>query len=401
MMNSGYKQDFDLFNQKPDYAYLDHAATALKPEVVIDAIADFYRGCSGSPHRGAHVLSVEATALYDKGRARIKSFIDAGDAYDVVFTKNASEALNFVFKSYLENRLKTGDEVVLSVDAHHSLIVPAQEVCRRKGAVLKYLYVTDDGQLPASELEKLTPRTVLVAVPQQNNALGNVHDIAAVVERAHAVGAVVLVDGAQAIGHQKTSLDALDFDFYAFSGHKLYGPQGIGALVAKTALLETCVPFLTGGDTIDYVTEQETTFAPVPERFEAGTQNVAGVVGLTAAIDYVSGIGLDAVAAHEHAVASAARLALAALPYVTVIGRGEGPIVAFTVDGVHPHDVASILDAEGVAIRAGHHCAQPLMHHLGLPSTCRVSFSLYSDTQDVEALVKALEKVKEVFALEY
>lgn len=403
-MLQAYKKDFPIFKEYEQLVYLDHAATSQKPKQVVDAIVDYYVKNNGSPHRGAHFLSVKATELYDGARARLLDFLGADEGYEVIFTKNASEALNFVFYSYLDALIHEGDEMLISIDAHHSIIVPAQLLAKKKGAKLKYLYVAQDGSLDLKKVKKaITDKTVFVALPTQNNALGNIHDVRAITALAHEVGAKVLVDGSQSVSHAPSEVTEGDYDFFAFSSHKMYGPQGIGVLCAKKDLLDECVPFLTGGDTIEYVTEQTTTFAPHPERFEAGTQNVADVVGLMAAVDYMEAIGFEAIDQQEMELTQMAMKALSGIKGVKLLGptaeKKRGAVVAFNLEGVHPHDVSSILDESGVAIRAGHHCAQPLMQHLEIPASCRASFGIYNTADDIDALVKGLLKVKEVFGI--
>lgn len=403
-MKSPYKKAFPIFKNDPDLVYLDHAATSQKPQEVIDAMSSFYERANGSPHRGAHRLSVLATTQYHEARSALLNFLGADAQHELIFTKNATEALNFVFYSYLDALLKEGDEMLISIDAHHSIIVPAQELSKRRGAKLKYLYVEADGSLDMDKVTKaIHEKTAFVALPMQNNALGNVHDIGPIVAMAHEVGAKVLVDGSQSVGHQPSQVAKLGMDFFAFSGHKMYGPQGIGGLCAKKEILDECLPFITGGDTIEYVTEQTTTFAPAPERFEAGTQNVAGVLGLLAASEFINKLGFNAISKHEKALTAYALEALSSLDFIQLLGPGadqsRGSVVAFMVKGVHPHDVASILDEVGVAIRAGHHCAQPLMQHLKISASCRASFGIYNTREDVDQLIKGLHKVKEVFGI--
>lgn len=404
-MKSPYKKSFPIFKHHPDLVYLDHAATSQKPKEVIDAISSFYERANGSPHRGAHRLSVLATTQYQEAREALLKFLGADAQYELIFTKNATEALNFVFYSYLDALLKEGDEMLISIDAHHSIIVPAQELSKRRGAKLKYLYVEEDGSLDMEKVAKaIHEKTAFVALPMQNNALGNVHDIARVVALTHEVWAKILVDGSQSVGHQPSQLSKLDIDLFAFSGHKMYGPQGIGGLCAKKEILDECLPFITGGDTIEYVTEQTTTFAPAPERFEAGTQNVADVLGLLAASEFIGKIGFNAISKQEKALTAYALEVLSKLDFIQLLGpdkdKARGSVVSFMVKGVHPHDVASILDDIGVAIRAGHHCAQPLMQHLKIPASCRASFGIYNTYEDVDQLIKGLYKVKEVFGID-
>ncbi len=397
------KKQFPIFKSNPQLAYLDHAATSQKPEEVISAMASYYETSCGSPNRGAHLLSVRSTQLYERGREVVLRHLKASEAFEVIFTKNATEAINLVVYSDLMSRLKPGDEVLVSIDAHHSVIVPIQRAVQMTGAVLKYVYTDADGQLAINDFqEAMTARTVFLAMPWISNALGSIHDVFEIVKLAKAKGIRTLIDGAQVLGHMAIDLETLSPDYFVFSGHKMYGPQGIGALVAKKELLQVLPPFLIGGDTIEYVTEQSTTFASGVRRFEGGTQNVAGVVGLSAAIAFIESIGLEPIKAHEAHLIEKTLQAFEAYDHISVYGTKDpskrSGLIAFNVKGVHPHDVASLLDVKGVAIRAGHHCAQPLMQHLAIPASCRVSFSVHNTENDVKQLLSALKYVKEVFS---
>lgn len=400
-----YLRDFPILQTKMNgrpIVYLDNGATTQKPETVIRAVADYCTYCNANPHRGAYELSVKATDIYERARVRTQQFIGAARPEEVVFTKNATEALNLVAYSYGLANVREGDEIVITISEHHSNIVPWQFVAKSRGAVLKYIYLGEDGNLSEADIaQQITERTKLVAVTQVSNVLGLVNDVRAVADRAHAVGAVVVVDGSQSVPHIKVDVQAMDADFFAFSGHKMLSPMGIGVLYGKYNILDAMPPFLFGGDMIDYVGEQETTFAELPAKFEAGTQNVSGASGLIAAIDYLDKIGFDRIEAIERDLLSYALPQLRELPFVELYGcdstRGNKTgIITFNVKDVHPHDVSTILDSYGVAIRAGHHCAQPLMRYLGQNATCRASFYLYNTHEDIDQFIAALKKVRGV-----
>ena len=400
-----YLRDFPILQTKMNgrpIVYLDNGATTQKPETVIRAVADYCTYCNANPHRGAYELSVKATDIYERARVRTQQFIGAARPEEVVFTKNATEALNLIAYSYGLANVREGDEIVITISEHHSNIVPWQFVAKSRGAVLKYIYLGEDGNLSEADIaEKITERTKIVAVTQVSNVLGLVNDVRAVADRAHAVGAVVVVDGSQSVPHIKVDVQAMDADFFAFSGHKMLSPMGIGVLYGKYDILDAMPPFLFGGDMIDYVGEQETTFAELPAKFEAGTQNVSGASGLIAAIDYLDKIGFDRIEAIERDLLSYALPQLRELPFVELYGcdstRGNKTgIITFNVKDVHPHDVSTILDSYGVAIRAGHHCAQPLMRYLGQNATCRASFYLYNTHEDIDQFIAALKKVRGV-----
>ena len=400
-----YLRDFPILQTKMNgrpIVYLDNGATTQKPETVIRAVADYCTYCNANPHRGAYELSVKATDIYERARVRTQQFIGAARPEEVVFTKNATEALNLVAYSYGLANVHEGDEIVITISEHHSNIVPWQFVAKSRGAVLKYIYLGEDGNLSEADIaQQITERTKIVAVTQVSNVLGLVNDVRAVADRAHAVGAVVVVDGSQSVPHIKVDVQAMDADFFAFSGHKMLSPMGIGVLYGKYDILDAMPPFLFGGDMIDYVGEQETTFAELPAKFEAGTQNVSGASGLIAAIDYLDKIGFDRIEAIERDLLSYALPQLRELPFVELYGcdstRGNKTgIITFNVKDVHPHDVSTILDSYGVAIRAGHHCAQPLMRYLGQNATCRASFYLYNTHEDIDQFVEALKKVRGV-----
>ena len=400
-----YLRDFPILQTKMNgrpIVYLDNGATTQKPETVIRAVADYCTYCNANPHRGAYELSVKATDIYERARVRTQQFIGAARPEEVVFTKNATEALNLVAYSYGLANVREGDEIVITISEHHSNIVPWQFVAKSRGAVLKYIYLGEDGNLSEADIaQQITERTKIVAVTQVSNVLGLVNDVRVVADRAHAVGAVVVVDGSQSVPHIKMDVQAMDADFFAFSGHKMLSPMGIGVLYGKYNILDAMPPFLFGGDMIDYVGEQETTFAELPAKFEAGTQNVSGASGLIAAIDYLDKIGFDRIEAIERDLLSYALPQLRELPFVELYGcdstRGNKTgIITFNVKDVHPHDVSTILDSYGVAIRAGHHCAQPLMRYLGQNATCRASFYLYNTHEDIDQFIAALKKVRGV-----
>lgn len=400
-----YLRDFPILQTKMNgrpIVYLDNGATTQKPETVIRAVADYCTYCNANPHRGAYELSVKATDIYERARVRTQQFIGAARPEEVVFTKNATEALNLVAYSYGLANVREGDEIVITISEHHSNIVPWQFVAKSRGAVLKYIYLGEEGNLSEADIaQQITERTKIVAVTQVSNVLGLVNDVRAVADRAHAVGAVVVVDGSQSVPHIKVDVQAMDADFFAFSGHKMLSPMGIGVLYGKYDILDAMPPFLFGGDMIDYVGEQETTFAELPAKFEAGTQNVSGASGLIAAIDYLDKIGFDRIEAIERDLLSYALPQLRELPFVELYGcdstRGNKTgIITFNVKDVHPHDVSTILDSYGVAIRAGHHCAQPLMRYLGQNATCRASFYLYNTHEDIDQFIAALKKVRGV-----
>lgn len=407
-MSNKYRSDFPLLqnemNGKP-LVYLDNGATTQKPLAVMQAVADYYGRFNANPHRGAYDLSVKATEIYEHARKRAKTFIHAAHGYEIVFTKNATESLNLIAYSYGMTFIEAGDEIVITVAEHHSNLVPWQQVAKTKGAVLKYIYLDADGKIPAAEIEnKITAKAKIVAVTHVSNVLGIVNPIEKIIAKAHSVGAVVVVDGSQSVPHLKVDVQALDVDFLVFSGHKMLSPMGIGVLYGKEALLDKMPPFLCGGDMIDYVDEQETTFAPLPAKFEAGTQNVGGAAGLTAAINYIEKVGFAAIESIEKDLVEYAVPKLQAMPYIELYGCNDltvkTGVITFNVKDIHPHDVASILDADGVAIRAGHHCAQPLMKYLQVNATCRASFYFYNTREDVDRFLASLQRVRGVLGYE-
>lgn len=395
------KKDFPIFENK-NIAYLDSGATTQKPRYVLDKINEYYEKSNANPHRGAYSLSVEATELYESARAKIANFINAKYPEEIIFSKNASESLNLVAYSYGLDNLSEGDEVVLSIMEHHSNLVPWQMVTKKTKSTLKYMYINKDFELSKEEIEsKITDKTKIVAITQVSNVLGTINNVKEIIKYAHKKGAKVLVDASQSIPHMKVDVRDLDADFLAFSGHKMLAPLGIGVLYGKREILNKMNPFLMGGDMIEYVYEQNTTFAPLPNKFEAGTQNVEGVVGLSAAIDYIEKIGYEEIDKIEKEVVSYAIDELSKLDFLTLYmtpnRENHSSVISFNINGVHPHDAASILDSENVCVRSGNHCAQPLMRFLGIDSTCRASFYFYNTKEDVDRLVKALNKAYNMF----
>ncbi len=396
------RRDFPILgrsvHEKP-LVYLDNAATSQKPHSVIDCETRYYMEYNANIHRGLHRLSQEATEAYEAARDYIQSFFNAARREEIVFVRGTTEAINLVAASYGQ-RLQPGDEILITAMEHHSNIVPWQLLCERSGAVLRVAPINDHGELMLDAFEhRLGRRTKLVALPHVSNALGTINPVKHLIALAHANDAVVLVDGAQAVPHLKVDMQDLDCDFYACSGHKLYGPTGIGVLYGKAALLDSMPPWQGGGDMIKLVTFAKTTYNDLPYKFEAGTPNIAGGIALGAAIDYLDALGLEHVAAHEHELLAYATGLAAAIPGLRLIGtaRDKASILSFVLDGVHAHDVGTILDLEGVAVRSGHHCTMPVMAHFGVPATVRASFALYNTRQEVDALFAALAKVREVF----
>ena len=395
------KKDFPLLKNR-DIAYLDSGATSQKPLQVINAVKEFYEKYNANPHRGAYSLSIEATEVYENTRSKIAEFINAKHREEIIFSKNASESLNLIAYSYGLDNLKKDDEVVLSIMEHHSNLVPWQMVTKKRGAKLNYMYINNDFELSDEEIEsKITGKTKIVGITHVSNVLGTINDVKKIIKYAHKKGAIVIVDASQSIPHMKIDVQDLDCDFLVFSGHKMLAPLGIGVLYGKKELLNNMNPFLMGGDMIEYVYEQNTTFAPLPNKFEAGTQNVEGVIGLGAAIDYIENIGYNKIQEIENEIMSYARQELSKLDFLTLYmtpnNKNHSSVISFNIKGVHPHDVASILDSEGVCVRSGNHCAQPLLRYLGFDSTCRASFYLYNTKDDVDRLVEALNKAYEMF----
>ena len=405
LASSPYKSDFPLLATKPNLAFLDSAATAQRPQSVLDAQARFYETMNANALRGLYELSVEATAAINAARAHVARFLGLEgkrDARDIVFCRNTSEALNLLAMAFGPTVLGPGDEVCISIMEHHSNLVPWQQVCRLTGAKLVYLYADEQGLIGEEEMRaKIGPRTKIVSCVHVSNVLGVENDVKLMGQIAHEFGATMIVDGAQSVPHLAIDVDDLGCDFFAFSAHKVFGPMGIGVLWGRHELLEAMPPFLTGGEMIESVTEQGATWAPVPEKFEAGTQDAAGIYALDAALSYVERVGIDAIKAREDALVALCMRRLSELDFVRLIGPDDPSlhhgVISFNVCTVHPHDVASILDMDGVAIRAGHHCAQPLLTHLGIDSCCRASLAFYNDSADIDRLVEGLKHVWSMF----
>jgi cysteine desulfurase/selenocysteine lyase len=379
--------------------YLDNAATSQKPEAVIKAIADYYRYDNANIHRGVHLLSQRATDAYEATREAIRGFIHAKSAAEIVFVRGTTEAINLVVETYGSQHVGPGDEVLITAMEHHSNIVPWQMLCEKKGAHLRVAPINDRGELLLDEFEKLLgPRTRIAAVAHVSNALGTINPVKEMIRMAHARGIPVLVDGAQAVPHMKVDVVDLDCDFYAFSAHKMYGPTGIGVLYGKAQLLEAMPPWQGGGDMISSVTFERTTYNKVPHKFEAGTPDIAGVIGLGAAVSYMESIGVDAIGAHEHELLLYGTKRLEATPGVRLIGTAakKASVLSFVVEDIHPHDIGTILDQEGIAVRTGHHCAQPVMDFFCVPATVRASLGLYNTKEEIDVLISGIERVKEM-----
>ncbi|MBI3284101.1 MAG: cysteine desulfurase [Burkholderiales bacterium] len=400
---SDWRADFPLLRESVHghpLVYLDNAATTQKPQAVIDAEVAYYLHDNANVHRGVHALSQRATDAYEAARCKVCAFLNAAGTQEIVFVRGTTEAINLVAQSYARPRLHAGDEILISALEHHSNIVPWQMVCQQTGALLRVVPINDAGEFEFDAyVGLLNARTRLVAVSHLSNALGSIPPVARIIALAHAHGVPVLLDGAQAAAHLGVDVGALDCDFYAFSGHKIYGPTGVGVLYGKAALLDAMPPYQGGGDMIRAVTFAKTEYNELPYKFEAGTPNIAGAIALGAALDYVAAIGLPAIAAHEHDLLQYARALLADFPGLHIIGQAQhkASILSLTLDGVHPHDIGTILDRHGIAIRAGHHCAMPVMQRYGIAGTARASFALYNTRQDVEALVAGLHIVAEMF----
>ena len=397
------REDFPIFRQlvngKP-LVYLDNAATTQKPQPVLDALTRFYTKECANIHRGVHFLSERATASYETGREKVRRFINAASVQEIVFLRGTTEAINLVAQTYGRTQVGAGDEVLISAMEHHSNIVPWQMLCDEKGARLRIVPINRTGEFVFEQYKKLLgPRTRLVAVTSVSNSLGTINPIREIVRLAHEHNVPVLVDGAQAIQHMPVDVQALDCDFFAFSGHKMYGPTGIGVLYGRERLLEAMPPYQGGGDMISSVTFEKTLYNRLPYKFEAGTPNVAGGIGLGATIDYLESIGMDRIAMNEQDLIAYGTRLLEALEDLRIIGtaKNKASVLSFVLDGIHPHDIGTILDKEGIAIRTGHHCAQPVMEFFKIPATARASLGLYNTREDIEALLAGLRKVKEVF----
>ncbi|NQW22624.1 MAG: cysteine desulfurase [SAR202 cluster bacterium] len=396
--------DFPLLKQQVNgnpLIYLDNGATSQKPQSVIDAIVRYYTTTNSNVHRGVHTLSQLATEDYEGARAKIRKFINAGEDREIIFTRNTTEGINLVAHSYARHNVGPGDDIIVSNMEHHSNIVPWQMLCEEKGANLRVVPIDDTGELLMDEYEKmLGPRTKLVSITHVSNALGTILPAAKIVQMAHAHGAAVLLDGAQAVPHMPVDMKELDCDFYAFSGHKLFGPTGIGILYGKAEFLEAMPPFMGGGDMIKSVTFEKTIYNDLPYKFEAGTPDIAGAIALGAAVDYVSNLGFDQITAHEEELLRYGTEALSSIAGVKLIGTAahKAGILSFVMDKAHPHDIGTILDEQGIAIRTGHHCAQPVMQRFQIPATARASLAFYNTKEDIDALVKGIDRVLEVFS---
>ena len=396
-----YKDDFPILKNR-NIAYLDSGATTQKPQAVINAIADFYQNYNANPHRGAYGLSIEATELYENAREVIAKFINCSSPEQIILTKNASESLNLIAYSYGLNNLSENDEIVLSIMEHHSNLVPWQMVAKKTNSLLKYMYINENFEISKEEyMSKITDKTKIVGITHVSNVLGTINPVKEIIEYAHKKGAIVVLDASQSIPHMQVDVQDLNADFVAFSGHKMFAPLGVGILYGKKELLKNMSPFLMGGDMIEYVYEQETTFAPLPNKFEAGTQNVEGIIGLSAAINYINNIGYLNIINHEKELLKYTTEQLKQLEYIelymTPNTDNHSSVISFNIKGVHPHDVASILDSEGVCIRSGNHCAQPLLRSIGVDSTCRASFSIYNTKDDVDKLTEAIKTAYNIF----
>lgn len=398
-----YWNDFPILNQEINghpLVYLDSAATSQKPFQVIEAVEAYYKGYNSNVHRGVHTLGTKATDAYEGAREKVRRFINAHSIKEIVFTRGTTTAINLVARSYALPRLSRGDEIVLTPAEHHSNLIPWQQVAKRTGAALKYLPLEEDGTLDLAKVkETLTPKTKIVAIQHVSNVLGTVHPIKEIAAIVHENGGIIVVDGAQSVPHMKVDVHDLDVDFLAFSGHKMCGPTGIGVLYGREELLEAMEPIEFGGEMIDHVDLYESTWKELPWKFEGGTPIIAGAIGLGAAIDYLESIGMDRIEEHDRKLARYAVEELSKIDGITIYGPKENRtgLVTFNLDGVHPHDVATVLDAEGIAVRAGHHCCQPLMRWLNVTATARASFYLYNDETDIDRLVKGLQKTKEYF----
>lgn len=398
------RADFPILNEQVHgrpLVYLDSAATSQKPQVVLDALNRYYTAQNANVHRGVHHLSQLATREYEEARVKVQRFINAAESHEIIFTRGTTEGINLVANSYGRKFVHAGDEIIISALEHHSNIVPWQLLCEQAGAKLRVIPVNDDGELLIDEFaQMLNPRVKMVAVTHLSNALGTIIPVKRIIELAHSQDIPVLLDGAQAAPHLKVDVRDLDCDFYVFSSHKLCGPTGLGVLYGKSHWLEAMPPFMGGGDMIASVTFEKTTYNTLPYKFEAGTPHIEGAIGLGVAIDYLNGIGLDRIAAYEQELLDYATEIIGALPGVTIIGtaREKASVLSFVIDGIHPHDIGTILDQEGIAVRAGHHCAQPVMKRFGLPATARASFAFYNTKEEVDALAEGIQKAIEVFA---
>lgn len=396
-----YKRDFPIFQQRPGLIYLDNAATSQKPQVVLDAAADYYKRLNSNVHRSAHFLAEEATQAYEAARFAVADFIRAKNKNEIIFTRNATEAINLVARSYGDAFLNEGDEVLLSVMEHHSNIVPWLQLKERKGIKINYLDIDEDGQF-VFDGSQITSKTRFVSLTGMSNILGSITNLEPIIDAAHQKGAKVLVDACQLAVHLPLDVWKMDADFLAFSGHKLYGPMGIGVLYGKTDLLKKMPPFMGGGEMIQEVFKDHFTPDEIPQKFEAGTPNVAGAIGLKAAIDYIRQIGFSTVQQIEEELTAYALKELSSLPYLKIIGpktsKNRGPVISFTMEGIHPHDIAEGLSQKNICIRAGHHCGQVLMDHLKLPATARLSLAFYNTKEEIDQVMQALEEIHQYFS---
>lgn len=396
------RHDFPILSIKVDgknLVYFDNGATTQKPVQVMEAVKNYNENLNGNPHRGAHYLGVTSTEAFEGAREKVRKFINAEKACEIVFTRNATESLNLIAYSYGMNFIKEGDEIVIAISEHHSNVLPWQMVARAKGAILKYMYIDSNGRITESEYKtKITEKTKIVAVAHMSNVLGTKYPVKDIVEYAHEKGAIAVVDGAQSVPHMRVDVRDIDADFFVFSGHKMLSSMGIGVLYAKEKFLLEMPPFLRGGEMIEYVTEQDATFAELPFKFEAGTQNVEGAVSLGAAIDYIDSIGIDNIEEHEKKLTGYALERLSNIDYISVYGPKDvsdrGGIISFNIKDVHPHDVATVLNSYGVAVRSGHHCAQPLMKYLGIQASSRASFYLYNTIDEIDIFIDAVKNVR-------
>ena len=403
-INDSY-QDFPILDQKVNgerLAYLDNAATAQKPQQVIDSLVHFYEHDNANVHRGVHTLAERATEQYEAARTKVQHFINAKDHNEIIFTKGCTDGLNLVASTYGEQNIHEGDEIVITIMEHHSNLIPWQQLAIKKHATLKYIELTPDGTLDMEDAKrKITDKTKIVSIAHASNVFGTVNPLKELAKIAHEHGAVIVGDGAQSVPHMPVDVQDLDVDFYAFSGHKMMSPTGIGVLYGKADLLRAMPPYQYGGEMINAVHRDETTFADIPFKFEAGTQNIAGAIALGTAVDYLEEIGMKNVEKKEQEIVDYVLPKLEALPYITVYGPQDPAqhtgVIAFNMDNLHPHDVATALDAEGVAVRAGHHCAQPLMEALGVSATTRASFYFYNSKKDADQLINAIKATKEFF----
>jgi cysteine desulfurase/selenocysteine lyase len=398
------RSDFPVLRQKihgKPLVYLDNAATAQKPQSVIDAIIKFYEVDCANIHRGVHELSQRSTEAYEQTRSKVKKFLNAKSNKEIIFVRGTTEGINLVTQTWGRRTLREGDEIIIAGLEHHSNIVPWQMLCEEKAARLRVIPIDDRGDLVLEEYEKLLgPRTRMVSIGHVSNALGTINPVKRMIEMAHKAGALTLVDGAQAVPHLTVDVQSLDADFYAFSGHKLIGPTGIGVLYGKAVLLNAMPPYQGGGDMIRTVTFEKTTYNDLPYKFEAGTPDIAGGIGLGAAIDYLNAIGMDKIAAYEHELLLYGTEALSQIPGLKIIGtaKEKAAVLSFVIEGIHPHDIGTVLDRQGIAVRTGHHCAQPVMDRYHIPATTRASFAFYNTIAEIDALVAGLHKVKEVFS---